>query len=210
MKSNNYEENVFINCPFDDEYKILFNAIVFAIHDCGFIARCALEKDNASQTRIDKIIKIISECKFGIHDLSRTEPDSINSLPRFNMPLELGIFLGAALLGAKRQKEKVCLVFDKEKYRYQKFCSDISGQDVKAHDEDIEKAITITRDWLQNNQTMKNVIIPSGLIIFQRYESFRKDLPEICKESNLDENKLIFKDITHIISEWLIKNDWKY
>jgi len=33
MKSNNYEENVFINCPFDDEYKILFNAIVFAIHD---------------------------------------------------------------------------------------------------------------------------------------------------------------------------------
>ena len=28
--------------------------MVFAVHDCGFIPRCALEEDDASQIRIDK------------------------------------------------------------------------------------------------------------------------------------------------------------
>ena len=32
---------VFINCPFDEQYKPLFHAAVFAVIDCGFIPRCA-------------------------------------------------------------------------------------------------------------------------------------------------------------------------
>lgn len=32
----NYEKNVFINCPFDDEYKPLFYAIVFAVDKLPF------------------------------------------------------------------------------------------------------------------------------------------------------------------------------
>ena len=38
-----YEKNVFINCPFDDSYNPLFEAIVFAVHDIGFRPRCARE-----------------------------------------------------------------------------------------------------------------------------------------------------------------------
>src|SRR5262249_5963635 len=30
-------------------------------------------------------------CKYGIHDISRTEVTSASGLPRFNMPLELGV-----------------------------------------------------------------------------------------------------------------------
>ena len=99
MRSADYNDNVFINCPFDPNYKQLFDAMVFAIHDCGFIPRCALEEDDASEVRIDKIYNIIADCRYGIHDISRTQLDAASGFPRFNMPLELGIFLGAKKFG---------------------------------------------------------------------------------------------------------------
>lgn len=83
-----YTQSVFVNCPFDAGYAPFFDAIVFAVHDCGFVARCALEIDDGAQVRIDKIFDIIQECKYGIHDISRTEPDERSGLPRFNMPDE--------------------------------------------------------------------------------------------------------------------------
>jgi hypothetical protein len=33
-----YEDSVFLNVPFDKKYSRLFDALVFAVHDCGFIA----------------------------------------------------------------------------------------------------------------------------------------------------------------------------
>jgi hypothetical protein len=82
-----FGRNVFINCPFDEPYAPLFNATVFAVHDVGFRPRCALEASNAGQFRLNKILEIIADCKYSIHDLSRTELDSDSGLPRFNMPL---------------------------------------------------------------------------------------------------------------------------
>ena len=49
---------------------------------------------------------MIADCRYGIHDISRTELDRDSGLPRFNMPLELGIFLGAKRFGAEEQKRK--------------------------------------------------------------------------------------------------------
>jgi hypothetical protein len=43
-----YEKGVFINVPFDRKYQRLFNALVFAVYDCGFIARCSLEEGDSS------------------------------------------------------------------------------------------------------------------------------------------------------------------
>ncbi len=131
-----YGTSVFINCPFDTEYGALLDAIVFTVHDCGFVARCALEIRDTSEIRLNRIIALIRSSRFGIHDISRTELDSINKLPRFNMPLELGIFLGAKSFGGGVHSSKVCLVLDTEPYRYQKFCSDIAGQDPSAHNGD--------------------------------------------------------------------------
>jgi len=89
-----FDKNVFINCPFDENYLPLFRAVIFTIHDMGFRARCSLEASNAGNVRIDKIQDIIAQSKYSIHDLSRTQLDRRNRLPRFNMPLELGIDLG--------------------------------------------------------------------------------------------------------------------
>jgi hypothetical protein len=90
---------VFINCPFDNDYRPLFRAMIFTILRCGFKPRCALEVIDGAATRISKIEKLIEQCPLGIHDISRTELDVKSGLPRFNMPLELGLFLGAKRFG---------------------------------------------------------------------------------------------------------------
>lgn len=75
--------------------------------------------DDGGQTRIDKLYGLIEACRYGIHDLSRTELDKTYRLPRFNMPLELGIFLWAKRYGGSKQKQKRLLILDIEPYRYQ-------------------------------------------------------------------------------------------
>jgi hypothetical protein len=87
--------DVFINCPFDDDFAPGFRALVFGVIACGYRVRCAREVDDAAETRIEKLYRIIEQSRYGIHDISRTELDEASQLPRFNMPLELGMFLGA-------------------------------------------------------------------------------------------------------------------
>ena len=115
---DDYNENIFINCPFDSDYKPLFDALIFTVFDCGFIARCALEEGDASQIRLDKIYALVANCRYGIHDISRTELDDKTNLPRFNMPFELGLFLSARKFGSVHQRKKKCLIMDREKHRY--------------------------------------------------------------------------------------------
>ena len=203
MKSSD-NDNVFINCPFDPAYKPLFDAMVFAVHDCGFIARCALEEEDASQVRIDKIYSIIADCRYGIHDISRIELDDASGFPRFNMPLELGIFLGAKKFGVEEQKKKKCLVLDREPYRYQQFISDIAGQDIQAHNDTPEEIVRQLRNWLRTASARRT--IPSGSIIWQRYQDFVRDLPETAQECQLAVEDLIFNDYTLVIEEWLKTN----
>ena len=201
MPTSVYNDNVFINCPFDDQYKPLFNAMVFAVHDCSFVARSAQEAEDGSQVRIDKIYKIIAESRYGIHDLSRTELDKDRCLPRFNMPLELGVFLGAKRYGDKDQQKKSCLILDKKPFRYQVFISDIAGQDVKSHNNNTEEVINLVRDWLSH--TSRRTLIPSGLSIWRRYQTFQSDLPIMIKKHELDPNRLIFGDYVTLLTSWL-------
>jgi hypothetical protein len=183
-------------------------ALVFAVHDCGFVARSALEVDDASQVRIDKITGIIEQCRLGIHDISRTELDVSSSLPRFNMPLELGLFLGAKRFGAGKQHQKLCLILDSERFRFPKFCSDIAGQDVRSHDREPTHAVRVVRDWLRNASLESGVVIPSGARMVERYELFQEELPLLCEQLRLDRSDLIFNDYTTLIAEWLKLNSW--
>ena len=200
MQSTHYNDNVFINCPFDSAYKKLFDAMVFAVHDCGFIPRCALEEDDASQVRIDKIYSMIADCRYGIHDISRTE-DKSSGLPRFNMPLELGVFLGAKKFGIEEQKRKKCLILDTEPYRYQQFISDIAGQDIQAHNDAPELTVKVVRDWLRT--ASRRETIPSGGIIWERYQEFREKLPQMAREGRLIVEELVFNDYTSMVTQWL-------
>jgi hypothetical protein len=201
--SQDYEISVFVNCPFDSGYKHIFRAIVFAVIHCGFRARCALEIDDGSQVRIEKIFNIIDQCRFGIHDLSRTELDQVNRLPRFNMPLELGLFLGAKRYGRDHHGRKIALIFDREAHRYQKFISDIAGQDIRAHQKDIQRVISSTSDWLRSSSKRA---IPGGLLIGQRYRKFKSELPILCKKLQLKPLEITFNDYSNIATDWLTGN----
>jgi hypothetical protein len=205
MPELRYEYGVFINCPFDDDYRPLLEAVVFAVHDCGYVARSSLEVTDASQVRIDKITAIIAACKLGIHDVSRTEPDPQSQLPRFNMPLELGLFLGAKRFGSGKHKSKTCLILDVERYRYQGFISDIAGQDITAHGGKPENAIKGVRNWL-SDATPRSIKIPGGAVIARRYATFRQELPAMCERLLLSADELTFNDYVLLVEEWLKLN----
>lgn len=205
MTASQYENAVFVNCPFDDTYRDLLEALVFAIHDCGYVAHCALEFDDGSEVRIEKIAKIIAECRLGIHDISRTEPDTATGLPRFNMPFELGMFLGAKRYGRSEQKRKSCLILDVERYRYQKFISDIAGQDISAHGGEPLRAIRLVRDWL-SNITPTSLLLPGGGAIASRFQRFRAVLPTSCDQLDLKPDELTFNNYVVQVEQWLTLN----
>ena len=148
-----YGQQVFLNVPFDVRYKKLLHALVFAVRECGLVARCASEREDGAEVRVEKLYNLIRDSRFGIHDLSRTTLDTEHRLPRFNMPLELGLFLGARRYGGAAQRRKSCLILDRDRYRFQIFCSDIAGQDIRAHGNEVETALTTVRNWLQTNLT---------------------------------------------------------
>lgn len=195
------QKNVFINCPYNKKYEPIFHAIIFTIINCGYIPRTAQENNDSSEVRIQKIIKIIKSCRLAIHDISHIELSAEKGLPRFNMPFELGLFLGAKFYGPKDQKQKNCLVLDSEQYRYQIFLSDIAGQDIRAHNNQPDKAIFNIRDWLSSYN--KEVSYPGGKTIYNKYQLFRSELPEICKEMKQSVEDLTFIDYSRTISEWL-------
>jgi len=199
-----YSRNVFINCPFDEAYMPIFHSIIFTVFDCGYLARCALEIPDSSEIRIEKIAKVITECKYGIHDISLTTLDRDTNLPRFNMPLELGMFMGAKRFGDSAQKKKICLILDKSPYRYQSFISDIAGQDIQAHKNDDAEVIRIVRNWLRS--TSGSVSIPDGKEILRRYRQFKLELPNLCKKVKLTIDEMIFNDYAAIVYEWLSNN----
>ncbi len=201
MEAAGYRIQVFINCPFDREYRDLFYAIVFAVKDCGCDARSALQISDSGEVRLAKILKLISECQLGIHDISRTELDRRSHLPRFNMPLELGMFLGAKEFGDERQREKLSLVLDRSQHRYEKFCSDIKGCDISAHRRDPALAISAVRDFLRNARPQ--VTIPGGKLIHRRYRKFLRTLPISCKQLGVRPKDLIFNDYTNFVERWL-------
>jgi hypothetical protein len=207
--SPKFETDVYINCPFDDPYTPLFNAIIFVIHDIGLRPRCALEASNAGQIRLNKITEIISSCKYSIHDLSRTESDPTTKLPRFNMPLELGLDLGCREYGRSFQKDKISLILDIEEHRYERFISDIKGQDVYSHDGKVEKIIEVVRNWLRNELDPDVVLIPSGKDIYERYLVFQATLPSICAKLKWDVAKLPFSDFSFAVATWVKANPIK-
>ncbi len=205
MAGSAYDEGVFINCPFDPDYAPIFDAIAFAIHDCGFVARSALEESDSAQVRVDKIYGIIEGCRYAIHDVSRTEVDAAEGLPRFNMPLELGIFLGARRFGRPKQRQKKCLILDREKVRYHRYLSDLSGQDIAAHGDDPARAITVVRDWLRTAAS-PDVMLPGGPSIVERYARFLDALPGLCSAVGVDRERLIYLDYTDLLVGWLQAN----
>ena len=195
-------DDVFINCPFDDQFAPIFRALIFAIIVCEFRPRSARELDDGGQTRIDKIYGLIEECRYGVHDLSRTEVDAVHNLPRFNMPLELGLFLGAKRYGGKHQKAKRVLILDVEQYRYQRLISDLAGMDIHEHGGDPLRALREVRDWLANVSRRE---LPSADRVQRAYQAFVADLPDLAAALEFDPERIPYVDFERLVARWLVE-----
>lgn len=172
VKKTNTKPKVFINCPFDDEYRPLFRALVFCIL---YLDRYPIFSENRSsdKIRINEIIKLISESRLGIHDLSRHKAKVAEDLPRFNLPFELGLDIGSKRFGGVKYSKRKILVFDSSPHDYDKFIGDISGQDIESHNNNPETIIIKVRDWL--SRIYKH--LPGYTKIWKAYIQFSDDLP---------------------------------
>ncbi|MSP03073.1 MAG: hypothetical protein EXR07_18800 [Acetobacteraceae bacterium] len=183
----------------------MFDAIVFAVLACRFVPHAALEIADAGKLRIGIIKTLIRDCRLSIHDISRIEL-SDNGLPRFNMPLELGLWLGAAHFGGKMHRRKECLILESERFRYQQFLSDIGGQDTYAHGNNTGTAITRVRDFLLAARLEHDPIPPGGPFLSRHFDDFQSALPAICESEKLDLSELHFIDHVRLTSRWLIES----
>ncbi len=193
--------DVFINCPFDGAYQPIFRAIIFAVVDLGFVPRCALEVDDAGEVRLAKIVRIIGQCPYGIHDISAVGLTTGIDLPRFNMPLELGLYLGCKFFGTKPHRAKSSLILDSQPFRYRASISDIAGQDIHTHDATPEVAVREVRDWLSNSSKIKG--LPGGLEIAERYLQLLGKLPDLCQPLKRQPDSLTFADYCEMVNIWL-------
>lgn len=194
---------VFVNCPFDDGFKPIFRAIVFTILSSGYHPRCALDATDGAEVRVSKIAKMIGECDWGIHDLSRVEVDP-GGVPRFNMPMELGIHLGARLFGSGRHKRKRALILEAQAHRYDAALSDISGQDIEVHANDPAEAIRRVRNWLSEHRNPSEPPLPGAAAMLGDYRQFQTEIGALLAARRLDAlNELPHSDFLFAVRDWI-------
>lgn len=182
---------VFLNCPFDDAYVPLLSAMIFTTVTCGFQPRSALEDDGAGLMRFDRLCSLVRSCDIGIHDLSRTE-SSTEGLPRFNMPLELGLFLGARAFGGPRQKQKATLLLVKDHHTMGRYLSDLASVDPVADGGTPHGAVEAVRGFFQRTLVASGSArrLPGAVAIHARFVAFQKALPKMAKAGGFASNAL--------------------
>jgi hypothetical protein len=99
------------------------------------------------------------------------------------------------------------LILERDLYRYQVYCSDIAGQDIRAHNNNVEVAIRAVRNWLGTDRRGQGAI-PSPSRMTKRYLEFRLDLPSMCSNQELDLADLSFIDYRTLVVGWLDENEW--
>lgn len=200
-----FETNVFINCPFDPDFKVLLRPLLFTVIYLGFEPKLSETKSSAT-IRINQIKEYIKESKYSIHDLSRSQPLKRNDLPRFNMPYELGMDVGCAEFGGKKYREKKILILEKEKYHYHKVISDIAGQDIENHNDDPQLLVRKIRNWFSVIAEVQEY--PSGNEIWIAYNQFYDDLYSelLSKQYTIqDIGDMPTGDLTRFIRHWIDK-----
>jgi hypothetical protein len=204
---NSFDKNVFINCPFDEDYRELLISLVFTTMYLGLVPRLSLERFDSGETRISKILKLICESRFGIHDLSRIVSSGNDEHFRMNMPFELGIDYGCQKLLKGQWETKRILIIEKEKYRYQAALSDLSGSDIKHHGNEAIKLVKVVRDWFICEVFGTG---PSHKRIWYAYNDFMAELADNLESHGYEPEDLGEAPVSEIMSymkEWLDKHN---
>ncbi|MCE1255579.1 MAG: hypothetical protein LWX83_18770 [Anaerolineae bacterium] len=196
--------DVFINCPFDEEYKALLRPMLFTLCYLNFTPRIASEYLNSADNRIEKICKLINSSPFSIHDLSKCISSKIDEFYRMNMPFELGINYGYFYFNGK---EKKMLILEGTRYSFQKALSDLSGVDVKCHNNEPEDIVGCIRNWVIEVNELS--VVDSSTKIWYRFTDFASDFYDNRLANGFtdkDLNDMPVPEYIKAIKDWLIKN----
>jgi hypothetical protein len=172
--------DVFVNCPFDQEFKPCFEALIFSIIACGYKVRCALEDDDGANIRFEKLRRLVGECPRSIHDLSRVELGA-NDLPRFNMPFELGMAIGAKYYGGRSRRNNTALIMVSKQYVLPAYLSDLAGNDPLHHNGDPRQVVRIVGRYL--HRTPEGKLVPGAQALIDSFVQFNRDLPKLATEA---------------------------
>lgn len=199
-----FDKNVFINCPFDKDYTPLLRPLAFTLLYLDLEPKLS-QTLSSSTIRINQIKRQIRNCKFSIHDLSRSKSLNTGELPRFNMPYELGLDIGAAEYGGKKLRTKKTLILESDKFHYRKVLSDIAGQDIETHNDDPKKLSKKIRNWISSNSPGVNITGPNQ--IWYAYNQFHSRL--ILKLSATytltDIEEMPIGDYIKFAKDWIVK-----
>ena len=170
-KDDEFDRSVFVNCPLDEDYDRILQAILFCLVRFGLKPRIATERSDAGETRISKILDLIRSSRYSIHDLCRCQARERGEYYRLNMPFELGLDFGCRRYGSGRLGEKVILVLEEQRYRYQAAISDLAGSDIEAHHGNYQIAVRKVRNWLAG---MPGIEGTAAARVLADYEDFQR------------------------------------
>ncbi len=143
-----YADSVFINCPFDEDFAPLLEVMLFCVIRGGLTPRLASERLESGESRLEKILQIIEQCRFSIHDLSLSRSSKADETFRMNMPFELGLDMGRRRAPDDLTSDKRFIIFEKEPYELKRSLSDLSGVDAEFHKNDFQMVLRKLRDFL--------------------------------------------------------------
>ncbi len=130
LVNSSNEFSVFLNIPYDAQFENLYLAYIAAVSAFGLSPRATIEIPGG-QRRLDRILELITSCRYSVHDLSRVELDrAAPRTPRFNMPFELGLAVAWERISDSPHAWFVC---ERQTYRLQKSLSDLNGTDPYIH-----------------------------------------------------------------------------
>ncbi len=182
-----FDRSVFINCPFDEEFAPILQAIAFCVTYLGYFPRLAPENQDNSAARLGRIVELVQGSKYGIHDLSRCKATAVDEYARMNMPFELGLDHACRLYGVGPAAQKAMLVLEHARYDYQKALSDIAGWDIRAHDGDPVQAVRHVRSWLVAQASAPRIgpaLIQGKYLLFQEWY-FERELAAGSSEEDI-------------------------
>lgn len=179
-------ESVFLNIPYDRPFENLYLAYIVGLTQLGLRINATLAVPN--QGRLERIIDLIEQSNFSIHDLSRIQLSS--GIPRFNMPVELGLALYRSRVTKGRHR---VYIFESKRYRAQRSTSDVNGIDPQIHAGTPKGLMAGLRNIF--HQSGDATTVPEMLA---SYRAVKRKLPELRRNAggpSLFEASL-FQDIT--------------
>ena len=186
--------SVFLNVPYDAAFENLLLAYIAAISAYGFSPRATLEIP-FGQRRLDRILTLIRQSQYSIHDLSRVQLDrKPPRTPRFNMPFELGLTIA---LERTAHPDHSWIVCETVLRRVNKSLSDLDGTDAYIHGGTIKG---VFREM--GNAFVGSSRQPTVTEMSQIYRVLRAQFPSVLKRAGAKDafNARVFKDLCVLAS----------